>query len=82
MYGFSRCNSEPDAGAYYHELFMRNRKSLSRYMRRVGAPHGPDRRKCKLAEGEDPDFYSMKSLGKIETEDTKVGPEPRKEDKE
>jgi hypothetical protein len=62
MYGFSRSSSEPDAGAYYHELFLRGRPSLCRYMRRAGAPHGPDRRKCKLAEGDDPDFYAMKPM--------------------
>jgi hypothetical protein len=31
-------------------------------MRRVGAPHGLDRRTFKLAEGDDPDFYALPSL--------------------
>jgi hypothetical protein len=31
-------------------------------MRRVGAPHGLDRRTFKLAEGHDPDFYALPSL--------------------
>jgi hypothetical protein len=31
-------------------------------MRRVGAPHGLDRRTFKLAEGEDPDFYQFPPL--------------------
>lgn len=59
MYGFLRTSVGVDAGSYYHELFIQRRPMLCRYMRRVGAPHGPDRRTYKLAEGEDPDFYSM-----------------------
>jgi hypothetical protein len=31
-------------------------------MRRVGAPHGLDRRTFKLAEGEDPNFYAFPPL--------------------
>jgi HSF-type DNA-binding len=48
--------------SYYHELFLKDRGELVRYMRRVGAPHGLDRRTFKLAEGEDPDFYQFPPL--------------------
>lgn len=48
--------------SYYHELFLKGRGELVRYMRRVGAPHGLDRRTFKLAEGEDPDFYQFPPL--------------------
>lgn len=37
-------------------------------MRRVGAPSGVDRRRYKLPEGEDPDFYAMP---KVRTEKEK-----------
>jgi HSF-type DNA-binding len=58
LYGFTRCESGPDYGAYYHELFLRDRPSLTRYMRRVGVSHGGlDRRTFRLQKGEDPDFY-------------------------
>jgi hypothetical protein len=60
LYGFTRCESGPDYGAYYHELFLRGRPSLTRYMRRVGVSHGGlDRRTFRLQKGSDPDFYSQ-----------------------
>jgi len=67
MYGFLRVtdSASADFGGYYHELFLNGRPDLCRYMRRVGAPRNLDRRTFKLAEGEDPDFYKMKSLPKM-----------------
>jgi hypothetical protein len=63
LYGFMRCNSGPDCGSYYHELFLKDRPNLCNYMRRVGAPKGCDRRKVKLLEGgHDPDFNAMPSM--------------------
>jgi len=62
IYGFARVASGPDAGSYYHELFLKSRRDLTDYMRRVGKPHGADRRTFKLAEGNDPDFYAMKNI--------------------
>jgi hypothetical protein len=60
LYGFTRCESGPDYGAYYHELFLRGRPSLTRYMRRVGVSHGGlDRRTFRLQKGTDPDFYAQ-----------------------
>jgi len=64
LYGFMRVTSGPDAGAYYHELFLKGRSSLCLHMRRVGVPQSNcDRRKfkTKLADSA-PDFYSMKAL--------------------
>ena len=64
LYGFMRLASGPDAGGYYHELFLRGRPSLARYMRRVGVPQGQqDRRKCRpknVVDIQEPDFYSMR----------------------
>src|SRR3569832_1442622 len=59
LWGFMRVTAGKEAGAYYHELFLQGRPTLCGYMRRVGAPQGVDRRKFKLPEGEDPDFYLM-----------------------
>jgi len=63
LYGFVRMASGPDAGAYYHELFLKGRPSLCRYMRRVGVPQGQqDRRKCRpknVVDIQEPNFYEM-----------------------
>ena len=47
MYGFIRITSGPNAGGYYHELFLKGRPNLCLHMRRVGVPHGEDRRKVR-----------------------------------
>jgi hypothetical protein len=52
-------------GAYYHELFIRHRPDLHSFMRRVGKPHLMDRRKHKLAEGDDPNFYGMSRVPEV-----------------
>jgi len=65
LYGFIRVTTGQDAGAYYHELFLDGHPNLCRYMKRVGAPKGLDRRRYKLPSGSDPDFYRMKSLGTV-----------------
>lgn len=60
LYGFLRVTSGRDAGAYYHELFLQGRPNLVAYMRRVGAPKGmQDRRRFKVPEGDDPDFWAL-----------------------
>jgi hypothetical protein len=64
LWGLTRITSGPDAGGYYHELFLNGRPDLVIYMKRVGAPtHGVDRRKKgknKLMSMDDPEFYGMK----------------------
>lgn len=63
LYGFVRVTSGPDAGGYYHELFLKGRPNLAQHMRRVGVPQGTDRRKNKTkSQGADPDFYTMKPV--------------------
>ena len=63
LYGFVRITSGPDAGGYYHELFLKGRPNLSQHMRRVGVPQGTDRRKNKTkSQASDPDFYAMKPV--------------------
>lgn len=41
LYGFTRITAGPDAGGYYHELFLKGRPALCVHMRRVGVPQGP-----------------------------------------
>lgn len=62
LYGFTRIVSGPDAGGYYHELFLKGRPALCIHMRRVGIPKGVDRRKVKttVVNKKEPDFYSMR----------------------
>ena len=61
LYGFTRINAGPDAGGYYHELFLRGRPALSIHIRRVGIPQAVPRRRGVKAHDtfQDPDFYSM-----------------------
>ncbi|GKZ00975.1 hypothetical protein MPSEU_001049000 [Mayamaea pseudoterrestris] len=64
LYGFIRIANGPDAGGYWHELFLQSRPSLCLHMRRVGVPTAQqDRRKCRpknVSDLEEPDFYAMK----------------------
>lgn len=63
LYGFLRITSGPDAGGYYHELFLKGKPALSLHMRRVGVPQGEDRRKFRPKNiNVEPDFYSMKKV--------------------
>jgi hypothetical protein len=63
LYGFVRITTGPDAGGYYHELFLNGRPKLCVHMRRVGVPQGADRRKNKAKnQTTDPDFYTMKPV--------------------
>lgn len=58
LYGFTRISQGPDAGGYYHELFLKGRPNLCVHMRRVGVPQGPAKDVAKAPSNE-PDFYSM-----------------------
>lgn len=60
LYGFTRITSGPDAGGYYHELFLSGRPNLAVHMRRVGLPKGEDRRKMRAKNmRSEPNFYAM-----------------------
>mmetsp|Transcript_3462 Transcript_3462/g.5779 ORF Transcript_3462/g.5779 Transcript_3462/m.5779 type:complete len:362 (-) Transcript_3462:96-1181(-) len=58
LYGFTRITQGPDAGGYYHELFLKGRSTLCVHMRRVGVPQGPAKGANKVPSNE-PDFYNM-----------------------
>ena len=57
QYGFSRLTKGPDAGSYYHELFLRGRGGLAKRMKRTKVKGT----KYKAASNPDaePDFYKM-----------------------
>jgi hypothetical protein len=65
LWGFLRTTSGPDAGGFYHELFLKGHPGLCTYMGRVGATtQGVDRRRRRSRVTQDrgasdPDFYSM-----------------------
>ena len=61
LYGFTRINTGPDTGGYYHELFLRGRPALSIHIRRVGIPKGAPRRRGVKAHDStiDPNLYSI-----------------------
>jgi hypothetical protein len=72
LYGFTRITYGPDSGGYYHELFLRHRNYLCRFLKRVGVTQpGLDRRlksqkndpnkrsSSSSSEYKTPDFYRM-----------------------
>ena len=67
LYGFTRINTGPDAGGYYHELFLRGRPALGTHIRRVGVPQAvPRKRGVKTHDASvDPDFYGMPPLSGV-----------------
>ena len=76
LYGFALITSGPDEGGYYHELFLQGRPALCIHMRRVGVPGGHKcgvrgRRGPKGPRHEVPDFYSMATIKKNASHDTK-----------
>jgi hypothetical protein len=61
LYGFSRLTRGPDAGGYYHELFLRGKPYLTRRMVRTkikGTGY-----KAASNPACEPNFYNMTSLG-------------------
>jgi hypothetical protein len=57
LYGFARLTRGPDAGGYYHELFLRNREHLCKRMTRTKVKG--TRFKAASSPESEPDFYSM-----------------------
>jgi hypothetical protein len=64
LYGFTRIGNGPDAGGYFHELFLKRRPTLCSYMRRVGVPRGEEYRRKQKEPGinKEPNFYAMKFI--------------------
>jgi hypothetical protein len=60
LYGFKRLTQGPDRGSYYHELFLRGKKFLTRNINRIKIK-GNGSRMASNPE-EEPHFYAMDSL--------------------
>jgi hypothetical protein len=54
-WSFRRISSGPDRGSYYHELFLRGKPHLQKYMRRLPKTH----KKLPMKKEDEPDFYAM-----------------------
>ena len=57
LYGFARLTRGRDAGAYYHELFLRSKSSLVKRMKRTKIKG--TKFKAASSPDQEPDFYSM-----------------------
>jgi hypothetical protein len=57
LYGFCRLTRGPDAGGYYHELFLRGRFFLTKKMLRTKIKG--TKFKASSNPEQEPDFYSM-----------------------
>ena len=62
LYGFTRVTKGPDAGSYYHELFLKGRPALAIHMRRVGITSATNNQRSVRPIGNAPDFYSMSGV--------------------
>jgi hypothetical protein len=54
-WSFRRISSGPDRGSYYHELFLRGKPHLQKYMRRLPKTH----KKLPMKKEDEPDFYKL-----------------------
>lgn len=54
-WSFRRISSGPDRGSYYHELFLRGKPHLQKYMRRLPKTH----KKLPMKKEDEPNFYKM-----------------------
>ena len=73
LYGFKRFLNGPDNGAYYHELFLREKAFLCKAIFRTKVKGKTNkRRKASELLGSEPDFYQMKVLSALNPEDRKL----------
>lgn len=54
-WSFRRISSGPDRGSYYHELFLRGKPQLQKFMRRLPKTH----KKLPMKKDDEPDFYAL-----------------------
>ena len=62
LYGFRRFLHGADAGAYYHELFLRDKPFLCKAMFRTKVKGSNSRRKASKLVGTEPTFYNMRFM--------------------
>ncbi|CAJ1968890.1 unnamed protein product [Cylindrotheca closterium] len=57
-WSFRRISSGPDRGSYYHELFLRGKPHLQKFMRRLPKTH----KKLPMKKEDEPDFYDREKI--------------------
>jgi HSF-type DNA-binding len=54
-WSFRRKSTGPDRGSYFHELFLRGKPHIQKYMRRLPRSH----KKIAMKKEEEPDFFEL-----------------------
>mmetsp|Transcript_13784 Transcript_13784/g.39276 ORF Transcript_13784/g.39276 Transcript_13784/m.39276 type:complete len:667 (-) Transcript_13784:125-2125(-) len=62
-WSFRRISGGPDRGAYFHELFLRGKPHLQRYMRRLPKTT----RKAVMQKEDEPDFFALEHISPLPT---------------
>lgn len=74
-WSFRRKSSGPDRGSYFHELFLRGKPHLQKYMRRLPRTH----KKLTMKKEEEPDFFELEKTSPLPSlEEAKAALELRK----
>jgi len=74
-WSFRRKSTGPDRGSYFHELFLRGKPHLQKYMRRLPRTH----KKLAMSKSEEPDFFELEKTSPLPTlERARVNLESRK----
>ena len=74
-WSFRRKSTGPDRGSYFHELFLRGKPHLQKYMRRLPRTH----KKLAMAKSEEPDFFELAKTSPLPTlEQARMNLESRK----
>ncbi len=60
-WSFRRKSSGPDRGSYFHELFLRGKPHLQKYMRRLPRTH----KKLTMNKEEEPDFFELEKTSPL-----------------
>jgi hypothetical protein len=73
-WSFRRKSTGPDRGSYFHELFLRGKPHLQKYMRRLPRTH----KKLTMSKSEEPDFFELENTSPLPThEQARVNLESR-----
>lgn len=64
-WSFRRKSQGPDRGSYFHELFLRGKPHLQKYMRRLPRTH----KKLAMGKDEEPDFFELNAASPLPTLD-------------
>jgi HSF-type DNA-binding len=74
-WSFRRKSTGPDRGSYFHELFLRGKPHIQKYMRRLPRSH----KKLTMTKSEEPDFFELEKASPLPSlEEAKSAVELRK----